>query len=79
LREPCFVYILANPWSRVLYVGMTCDFVRRIATHKAGEVDGFAKKYRVTDLVYFEELDGPFAAIEREKQIKKFRREKRWR
>jgi putative endonuclease len=77
MRQRCYVYIMANPLSRVLYVGMTCQLPSRISSHKSREIEGFTAKYNVTDLVYYEEHDGPRAAIEREKQIKKYRRQKK--
>jgi putative endonuclease len=80
MRKPVrsfYVYIMANPWSRVLYTGMTNDLARRVAQHKAREVPGFTQRYNVTSLVYFEEADGPLAAIEREKHIKGWSRAKR--
>lgn len=73
----CYVYIMANLRSRVLYTGMTCKLEERIAVHKSRLVRGFTSKYGVTSLVYVEEHDGPRSAIEREKQIKKYRREKK--
>jgi putative endonuclease len=66
-----FVYILASP-SRRLYVGVTNDLVRRVWEHRSGRVPGFAKRYGITRLVYFEPLVGPVQAIEREKQIKDY-------
>jgi putative endonuclease len=56
---------------------MTCDLIVRITTHKQHYLKGFTNRYRVTSLVYFEEHNGPLSAIEREKQIKKYRREKK--
>jgi putative endonuclease len=72
-----FVYIMANPWTHILYTGVTSELVQRVYEHKQREKDGFTKKYNCTALVYFEECDGPKAAIEREKQIKGWRREKK--
>ena len=68
---------MANPWTRVLYIGMTCNLEQRIATHKSRQLKGFTSRYNVTSLVYVEEHNGPVSAIEREKQIKKYRREKK--
>ena len=68
---------MANPWTKVIYVGMSCNLPQRVASHKAGEIEGFTAKYNVTTLVYFEEHDGPRSAIEREKQIKKYSRNKK--
>jgi len=72
-----FVYILTNQNNNVIYVGVTNDLVRRIHEHKNKLVDGFTKKYNVDKLVYFEYTTDVYAALEREKEIKKWRREKK--
>ncbi len=71
-----FVYILASR-SRFLYVGVTNNLERRMYEHLEGQSPCFTKKYRVTRLVYFEETTDVMAAIEREKQIKSWRRSKK--
>ena len=63
-----FVYILANQ-SRGLYVGVTNDIHRRVREHRTLK-RGFTGEYRIGRLVYFERVEGPRAAIAREKQIK---------
>jgi putative endonuclease len=63
--------------SRVLYVGVTGDLVRRVWEHREKLVSGFTEKYCVDRLVYYEVADNPLAAIAREKQIKGYRREKK--
>jgi putative endonuclease len=70
------VYILANP-SGVLYTGVTNHLERRIAQHKQKSIPGFTKKYGVVRLVYFEPFRDVRDAISREKQIKRWRREKK--
>jgi putative endonuclease len=70
-----YVYILASGRNGTLYVGMTNDLVRRIHEHRIDAVDGFTKKYRVHSLVYFETFDDPRSAIEREKKLKRWRRD----
>ena len=70
------VYIMRSA-SGVLYVGVTNDLVRRVYEHKCHLVRGFTDRYNVTQLVYYEEADGPYEAISREKQIKGWRREKK--
>ena len=70
------VYILASR-SRVLYTGVTRDLARRLREHKAGENDGFTKRYRVQRLVFFESFRDARAAIAREKQLKLWRRDKK--
>lgn len=63
------VYIMASA-SRVLYVGVTNDLLRRVSEHKQRNVPGFTARYRVTELVYFEAFGDVRVAIAREKQIK---------
>ena len=57
-----------------LMIGVTNDLLRRVAEHKLGHQSGFTQKYRCTKLVYFEAGDSIVAAIEREKQLKNWRR-----
>ena len=70
-----YVYILASR-SRTLYVGVTRDLVRRVLQHRNGEGE-FSSRYRVHRLVYYDATTDVRAAIEREKQIKGWRREKK--
>jgi len=60
-----------------LYTGVTRDLARRLREHKAGENDGFTKRYRVQRLVFFESFRDARAAIAREKQLKLWRRDKK--
>ena len=71
-----YVYILASH-SKVLYTGVTNDLSRRIFEHKQYLVSGFTSRYSITKLVYFEETPSIRDAIEREKQIKGWRRSKK--
>jgi putative endonuclease len=71
-----YVYILASK-TRTLYVGVTNNIERRLYEHKNKLVEGFTKKYDVNELVYYEIYVDPSRAIEREKEIKKWRREKK--
>ncbi|NBC27136.1 MAG: GIY-YIG nuclease family protein [Bacteroidetes bacterium] len=64
-----YIYILTNKYNRVLYTGITNDLVRRVFQHRTSK-KGFTGKYNVKKLVYFEEIDSPEEAIDREKQIK---------
>ena len=70
------MYILAS-LSRTLYIGVTNDLVRRVHEHKVKEFRGFTATYNVSRLVWFEEFATPSAAIEREKQLKNWRRDKK--
>jgi putative endonuclease len=71
-----YVYIMTNR-SKTLYTGVTNDLTRRVYEHKNKMVEGFTKKYNITTLVYFEETRDVQAAIEREKQIKGWLRNKK--
>jgi putative endonuclease len=72
-----YVYLLTNWNNKVMYVGVTNDLERRICEHKQKLVEGFTEKYNVKKLVYFEVTEDVNAAITREKEIKKWRREKK--
>lgn len=70
-----WVYIVCNRTRSTLYIGVTSDLQKRIAEHKAGEIDGFTKRYACHYLVYCEETHDVHAALLREKQLKKWNRE----
>ena len=72
-----YVYILTNQTDSVMYIGVTNDLERRLYEHKHHLIEGFTRNYRVDKLVYFEEISDVMAAIEREKQLKKWRRAKK--
>ncbi|KKP38822.1 MAG: excinuclease ABC subunit C, partial [Candidatus Peregrinibacteria bacterium GW2011_GWF2_33_10] len=58
-----------------LYVGMTNNLERRITEHKEQINKSFSSKYNISRLVWYEEFDTAISAIEKEKQIKKWKRE----
>ena len=73
-----YVYVLTNKFCTVLYTGVTNDLVRRVYEHKNHlDKDSFTSRYNVTRLVYFEETTDIKSAIEREKQIKGWNRERK--
>ena len=73
-----YVYILTNKYCTVLYTGVTSNLVKRVYEHKNHlDKDSFTAKYNVTRLVYFEETTDVRAAIEREKQIKSWPRQRK--
>ncbi|MBN2543115.1 GIY-YIG nuclease family protein [bacterium] len=72
-----YVYILTNKWNKVLYTGFTNSLLERVHEHKMKKVDGFTKKYNVDKLVYYEEFEQVQDAINMEKQIKNYSREKK--
>ena len=72
-----YVYLLTNWNNKVIYVCITNDLERRIYEHKVKFVKGFTEKYNVNKLVYYEQTPDINAALNREKEIKKWRREKK--
>jgi putative endonuclease len=71
-----YVYVMSSH-SGVLYIGVTSDLIKRVYEHKNGLVEGFTKKYKTKKLVYYESTKDVLSAIEREKQLKKWRRDKK--
>jgi len=72
-----YVYILVNWNNKVMYIGMTNNLERRLNEHKTKRNNGFTKRYNINKLVYYEHTTNVLAAIAREKEIKKWRREKK--
>ena len=72
-----YVYIMSNTHNTTLYIGVTNDIERRVQEHKSGSISGFTQKYCCDKLVYYEEYSDINEAIEREKKLKKWRREKK--
>ncbi|WP_411977632.1 GIY-YIG nuclease family protein [Vibrio sp. 1074] len=67
--------MLTSNNNAVLYIGVTSQLPQRLWQHKNGVVEGFTKKYNVHKLVYFELFDDMATAINREKQLKQWKRE----
>jgi putative endonuclease len=73
-----FVYIVTNgPKAAVLYIGITGNLPHRVWQHKNKLTPGFTSRYNLTCLVYYEQFVYPDAAIDREKEIKGWRRSKK--
>jgi len=70
-----YVNILASRKNGTMYIGVTSNPVKRMYEHKEGLLEGFTKKYNVTDLVYYEQANDVNEAIIREKQLKKWNRQ----
>lgn len=71
-----YIYILSS-FSKVLYIGMTNNIERRMYEHKNKLIPGFSSRYNCNRLVYFEEYREVNEAIAREKQLKKWNRNKK--
>ncbi|WP_430899104.1 GIY-YIG nuclease family protein [Paraflavitalea sp. sgz302555] len=78
-RRMFYVYILTNPGKTVLYIGLTNDLKRRLTEHieERGGQNSFTVKYNCYQLIYYEEFASIKDAILREKELKKWRREKK--
>ena len=73
-----YVYMMANRYRNVLYTGVTNDLVRRVYEHRNHLIkDSFTARYHVTKLVYFEATEDVRSALEREKQIKSWKRSRK--
>ncbi len=69
------VYILTNYLNTTLYIGVTNNLLRRIYEHKTKQNEGFSSKYNLNKLVYFETTESIEEALNREKQLKNWKRE----
>ena len=76
MQRKFWVYIAASN-SGTLYIGMTNDLEVRVRQHKAEAIEGFSAKYHCTRLAYYESFDYVQKAINREKQLKGWRRSKK--
>jgi putative endonuclease len=72
-KQPA-IYILASKRNGTLYTGVTSNLIKRIWQHKNDLIEGFTKQHQVHSLVYYELHDRMEAAIQREKQLKKWNR-----
>ncbi len=70
-----YVYMMASKQNGTLYIGVTSDLKRRVFEHKEKVHKGFTEKYNVNSLVWYEETSDVHAALQKEKQLKKWNRE----
>lgn len=72
-----YIYITMNKWDTTSYIGITSNLMERVWQHKSKVVPGFTAKYNLDKLVYYEVFDTPYEAISREKQLKRWSRQKK--
>lgn len=75
-----FVYIVTNENKTTLYIGVTNNIQKRISQHYFDSQNikkSFAGKYNCFYLVYYQGFESIESAILREKELKKWRREKK--
>jgi putative endonuclease len=71
-----YVYIIASR-THILYTGITNNIERRTEQHTNASLPGFTATYQCHRLVWFEHYQYVNNAISREKQIKRWGREKK--
>lgn len=72
------IYIMTNAHHTVFYTGVTSDLITRMDQHKTKYYPkSFTARYNINKLIYFEGFHSIQEAIDREKQVKKYRREKK--
>lgn len=71
-----YVYIMSSE-TETLYIWLTSDLVKRVYEHKTWFFEWFSKKYGCKNLVYYEIFEDINEAIKREKQLKKWKRERK--
>lgn len=69
-----YVYALSNKHRGVIYIGVTAHLAQRLFQHKSKMIDGFASKYNLTNLVWYEAYPTICEAIAAEKRYKNWRR-----
>ena len=74
IQKQAYVYIMANKRNGTIYIGVTSNLPTRVWQHKNNIMESFTKKYSTHNLVYFEQHQNMRSAIDREKQIKKWKR-----
>ncbi len=75
-----YVYIITNKYRSTFYIGVTNNLKRRLVEHKTNIIKKkktFAAKYNLEFLVFYEKYSWVHIAIAREKELKKWRREKK--
>lgn len=72
------IYIMTNKHKTTLYIGVTSNLPKRVWEHIHHIYPkSFTAKYNLTYCVYFESFFSMVEAIDREKELKKWRREKK--
>lgn len=75
--KEAYLYILTNKTNNLLYIGVSGNIKSRLFQHRKHLVEGFTDKYNITKVVYIEKFDVMINAIEREKQLKGWTRQKK--
>ena len=73
-----YVYIASNQWHSVIYTGVTNNIYRRMDEHRRKVVKGFTSKYNINKLLFIQEFSDVYEALNAEKKIKGWTREKKF-
>ena len=74
-KEFFYVYIMASKRYGTLYIGLTSNLSKRVYEHKNGLIEGFTKKYKVHQLVWYERHGTAESGIKRERNMKEWKRQ----
>ena len=69
---------MSNKLRTTIYIDVTSNIETRVLEHKRGIGSKFTAKYKLVDLLYFEEIEGIHHAINREKQLKSWHKNWKW-
>ena len=72
-----YLYILTDNNDDMMYIGVTNNLRRRLLEHRNEQISGFTKRHHIHKLVYYEQYSEVIDAISREKQLKRWRRDKK--
>ncbi len=72
-----FVYMMASERNGTLYIGVTKDLIRRVYEYKTDAVQSFTSRYQLHHLVWYEHAVEIRSAIQREKQLKNWKRDRK--
>ena len=75
MAKQFYVYILASGKHGTLYIGVTSNLIQRVYQHKQNQVEGFAERYSVHSLVFYEVHEDALSALNREKRLKFWKRQ----
>ena len=78
MEKYSYVYILSNYTHSTFYIGVTTNLERRIYEHVNKLVEGFTEKYNLNQLLYYEIFSDIETAINREKKLKKWKKQWKW-
>ena len=69
------VYMMSNRKHGTLYIGVTSDLISRVVAHREGDLPGFTRRYGLKRLAWYEPHDNMVVAVQREKSLKKYKRD----